>query len=67
MAHIYDVAVLGAGVAGLTAAYRLRDRDVVVLEADSHVGGRTLSESFDDGSWANYPAQYVSSDKLKVI
>lgn len=67
MAHIYDVAVLGAGVAGLTAAYRLRDRDVVVLEADSHVGGRTLSESFDDGSWANYAAQYVSSDKLKVI
>lgn len=67
MSHCYDVAVLGAGVAGLTAAYRLRDRDVVVLEADSHVGGRTLSESFEDGSWANYAAQYVSNDKLKVI
>ena len=67
MPHCYDIAILGAGVAGLTAAYRLRDRDVVVLEADSHVGGRTLSESFDDGNWANYAAQYVSADKLKVI
>ena len=67
MSHCYDVAILGAGIAGLTAACRLRDRDVIVLEADSHVGGRTLSVSFDDGSWANYAPQYVSSDKLKVI
>ena len=62
-----DVVVLGSGVAGLTAAYRMRDLDVEVIEADSHIGGRTLSEGFDDGTWANYAAQYVSDDKVKVI
>lgn len=62
-----DVAVLGAGVAGLTAAYRLKGRDVVVLEAEDHIGGRTLSRRFEDGSWANYAAQYVSTDKVKVV
>ncbi len=56
MPYCHDVAILGAGVAGLTAAYGLRDRDVVVLEAADHIGGRTLSETFDDDSWANYAA-----------
>jgi putrescine oxidase len=37
-----EVAVVGAGVAGLAAALRLADagRDVVVLEARERVGGR---------------------------
>ena len=38
-----DVVILGAGLAGLTAAYHLRDRDIVVLESSDRVGGRTLS------------------------
>lgn len=67
MARLYDVAVLGAGVAGLTAAYRLKGRDVVVIETEDHIGGRTLSKGFEDGSWANFAAQYVSDDKVKVI
>ena len=67
MDRVRDVAVLGAGVAGLTAAYRLKGRDVVVIEAAGHIGGRTLSRRFEDGSWANYAAQYVSPDKVKVI
>jgi len=67
MGKLYDIAILGAGVAGLTAAYRLKGRDTVVIEAADHIGGRTLSKRFDDGSWANYAAQYVSSDKVKVI
>ena len=62
-----DVVVLGSGLAGLTAAYHLRDLDIEVIEADSHIGGRTLSETFDDGTWANYAAQYVSDDKIKII
>ncbi|XP_038066143.1 probable flavin-containing monoamine oxidase A isoform X2 [Patiria miniata] len=43
----WDVIVIGAGVAGLTTAYRLRqekpDCRVLVLEAKDRVGGRTLS------------------------
>jgi protoporphyrinogen/coproporphyrinogen III oxidase len=38
-----DVVVVGAGIAGLTAAWKLRDLDVVVLEADTRVGGRIKS------------------------
>ncbi len=39
-----DVIVVGAGIAGLSAAWRLRHRNVMVLEADHRVGGRVRSE-----------------------
>ena len=39
-----DVLIVGAGIAGLTAAWRLRERNIVVLEADDRVGGRIRSE-----------------------
>jgi len=35
---------VGAGIAGLTAAWTLRDRDVLVLESTERVGGRMRSE-----------------------
>ncbi len=43
MSETLDVVVIGGGIAGLTAAYRLRHRSVAVLEADHRVGGRILS------------------------
>lgn len=55
-----DVIVVGAGAAGLSAAKALQARgvNVIVLEADDHVGGRcitdatTFSTPFDrGGSW----------------
>jgi protoporphyrinogen/coproporphyrinogen III oxidase len=39
-----DVVVVGAGLAGLSAAWRLRHLDTLVLEADDRVGGRIRSE-----------------------
>lgn len=58
-----DVVILGAGVSGMTAAYGLREHDIVVLEAEDRVGGRTLSGG-DDRAWYNLGAQIVGSAKL---
>jgi len=62
-----DVAVLGGGVAGLTTAYLLRDRELEVFDAASHIGGRTRSLQQPDGIWLNTGAQYVSTDRVKVV
>jgi oxygen-dependent protoporphyrinogen oxidase len=48
-----EVVVVGAGLSGLTAAYQLRDRDVLVLEAGESIGGVCLSGSYQGVS---YPA-----------
>src|ERR1051325_8757654 len=47
-----DVCVIGAGIAGLTAALRLRQAGltVVVLEAADRVGGRLFPDCLPDGT-----------------
>ena len=50
-----EVVAVGAGIAGLAAAWYMRERDVIVLEADDRVGGRLLSEGRGD-YWLNYGA-----------
>ncbi len=62
-----DLAVLGGGVAGLTAAYLTRDLEVEVFDAAGWVGGRTRSLRQPDGIWLNTGAQYVSTDRVKVV
>ena len=53
-----EIVVVGAGLAGMTAAYHLRKRDLLVLEARDRVGGRTYSGE-QDGYWYNLGAQFV--------
>ena len=48
-----DVVVVGAGAAGLAAAWQLRDRELLVLEAEPRVGGRLCSQR-RDGYWLNF-------------
>ncbi len=56
--QMLDVAIIGGGPAGLTAAYRLRDRRVSVFEIDDQVGGRTRSARLQ-GEVVNLGAQFV--------
>ncbi|WP_342471514.1 NAD(P)/FAD-dependent oxidoreductase [Metasolibacillus sp. FSL H7-0170] len=39
-----DVIIIGAGLAGLSAGWYLRNKDILILESDSRVGGRIHSE-----------------------
>src|SRR5439155_24754211 len=50
-----DAVVVGGGIAGLTAAWRLRDLDTILLESEPCVGGRI--RSFErDGHWVSVGA-----------
>jgi oxygen-dependent protoporphyrinogen oxidase len=37
---LYDTVIIGGGIAGLTAGYMLRDRNILLLEQDDRFGGR---------------------------
>jgi oxygen-dependent protoporphyrinogen oxidase len=51
----HDVVIVGGGIAGLSAAWRLRHRDVLLLEAGDRLGGRIRSEVHGD-YWLNHGA-----------
>ncbi len=53
--ELRDAVVVGAGIAGLAAAWDLRNRDIVVLEAADRIGGRIRSEPRGD-YWLNVGA-----------
>ena len=40
----YDVIIVGGGVSGLSAAYYLKDKSIVILEKESEVGGKMQRE-----------------------
>ncbi|MEZ5154928.1 MAG: FAD-dependent oxidoreductase [Solirubrobacterales bacterium] len=56
-----DVAIVGAGLAGLAAARALRaaGRTVLICEARDRVGGRTLNEPIGGGAVVELGAQWV--------
>jgi monoamine oxidase len=68
LSHSVDVAVIGGGLAGLSAARALMDdgRSVVVLEARDRVGGRTLNGTIGDGVF-DMGGQFVNPDLHKNI
>jgi monoamine oxidase len=62
-----DVCVVGAGFAGLAAAYRLKQAGatVVVLEARQRVGGRSWSVRMKDGTFVDFGGQWVGSSQSR--
>jgi monoamine oxidase len=66
-----DVVVVGAGLAGLTAARDIRraGHSVLVLEARSRVGGRTYSKSLGPGASdvANMGATFVGDTQKRIV
>lgn len=62
----YDVVVVGAGLAGLTAAYTLRESRVLTLEREDWVGGRTRSGQWGD-LWYNIGAQFLHDPRTMEL
>ena len=56
---VRDAVVIGGGIAGLSAAWDLRNRDIVVLEGAERLGGRIRSEARDP-YWLNLGAHVFS-------
>ncbi len=58
---MYDTIIIGAGISGLSAAWQLKDRNVLLLEKDSVPGGRIKTRtwhgtSYDMGAVFGFPA-----------
>lgn len=65
-----DVVIVGAGLSGLTAARRLAAqgvRKVVVLEARSRVGGRTLNQPVAGGGIAEAGGQWIGPTQDAIL
>lgn len=69
--HDVDVAVVGAGLAGLVAAWDLaaRGTSVAVVEARDRVGGRLLSEEIGDGKVVEVGGQWIgpTQDRMAAL
>lgn len=65
----FDVAVVGAGLSGLTAARDLINagKSVVVLEARDRVGGRVLNAHLANGGITELGAEFVGPTQDRVL
>src|SRR5437867_14423 len=66
-----DVIVVGAGLAGLTAAREIvkAGRSVMVLEARDRVGGRVLSHSLASGDYSELGGMFTgpTQDRIQAL
>jgi oxygen-dependent protoporphyrinogen oxidase len=63
--EVYDAVIVGGGLAGLSAAWFLRHRRILLLEARPRVGGRVMSVR-DGGYWVNLGAQLFPGEDAEL-
>jgi oxygen-dependent protoporphyrinogen oxidase len=63
---LYDTVIIGAGIAGLTAAYMLRDKNILLLEEEDRFGGRVLSEKVNEAT-NNIGTQFFGEEDTSFV
>jgi len=58
----HDAVIVGGGVSGLTAAYRLRHRDFLLLEKEPHWGGNAYGMEYEGSTYATGSAFLVNDE-----
>ncbi|MEZ4779399.1 MAG: NAD(P)/FAD-dependent oxidoreductase [Flavobacteriaceae bacterium] len=63
-----SVIIIGAGFAGLAAAYKLKQRNIncIVLESRSRIGGRVFSHSIDSNLVIELGAEWVGNSHTRI-
>lgn len=58
----HDVVIVGGGVSGLAAAYRLQQRDFLLLEKEPHWGGNAYEMDYEGSAYATGSA-FLTKDE----
>lgn len=56
--EVHDIIIVGGGISGLTCGYYLGNKDFVILEKNSKVGGRAISGTYNNITYAK-GAEYL--------
>jgi monoamine oxidase len=64
----YDVVIIGAGYAGLTAAQELLEagKTVKILEARERVGGRVYTKTLENGQYIDLGGQWIGPTQDRI-